>query len=816
MSEVAAAPSQPARFAEVAVPIPLHGALTYAIPEPLLGFVQPGCRVRVPVGKRHLTGIVVDLVDAAPVAIEEVREIEDLLDPTPVLTEEMLRLAAFVSEYYVAPLGETLRGAVPARLPAWGAARLRLTRKGAFLPSSDEGDLPILQTLLEMGELSLAELRRRISAPDLERRIEELKERGLVSLESKEGSRGRYRSAVELPAGVLADQLEACGRSQQARGVVEYLASLERPATVDEVVREVSCGASVVRRLVQLRVLRSFTQLEHVPLDRHLTAAKARIEHQLTDEQGSALAALEGAIEIGAYCGFLLRGVTGSGKSEVYLRAAKRVLDKGGAVILLVPEISLVPALASEAKGRFGEELAILHSALSESEKAQEWERARSGRARVVLGPRSAVFAPVPNLGLVVVDEEHDSSFKQEHTPRYNARDLALVRARQAGAVCVLVSATPSLESRYNVESAKLSGLDLPRRVGGATLPEGILVDLRKEATESRKPGEIQFSGRLLEEIERSLAAKEQIILLRNRRGYAPVLLCRACGDKLECDDCGLPRTFHRRDSRLVCHYCGSTRGVPEVCPSCGERAFEPVGSGTERIEERIKELYPGVPIDVLDRDASRRPGGAAVVLDRFGAGETRILVGTQMVAKGHHFPGVALTAVLSADSYLGFPDFRAVERTYSLLTQLAGRAGRGTTPGRVVVQTYYPDHYAIKAALRHDDRSFAAEERRFRETFGYPPFSRMLQVIIRGRNRQSTREKVQAFAQRLRAHPLARETRISGPAPAPLERLKGYWRFQLLLRHGSSRRLRELVTATMPEDQRANVVIDVDPQDLF
>jgi primosomal protein N' (replication factor Y) len=538
------------------------------------------------------------------------------------------------------------------------------------------------------------------------------------------------------------------------------------------------------------------------------------------------VAALLEVIEAGRYQPFLLRGITGSGKTEVYLRAVEAVLQRGGSAILLVPEIALVPALAGSVAARFGDRLAILHSNLGSAERQQEWQRIREGAARVVLGPRSAIFAPVERLGLVVVDEEHDPAYKQEVTPRYHGRDLALVRGRAAAAPVLLVSATPSLESRYNAERGRYQPLELTRRVGGGSLPEGLLVDMRKElasrkaggdkAVEERKPGEVLFSRLLRQEIETTLGVGAQVILLRNRRGYAPRLLCRACGEDMRCDQCGLPRTFHRREERLVCHYCGSQRPVPEVCPTCQEAALEPIGTGTERLEEDFRELFPGVPVAVLDRDTVRRKGGAAAVLERFGQGETKVLIGTQMVSKGHHFPNVALTGVMSADTYLGFPDFRAVERTYNLLTQLAGRAGRGEVPGRVVIQTFHPEHYAIRAALEHDDAAFAAEEMRFRRAFHYPPYTRMVQILVQEKKRERGEGRLRDLARALARHPLSRGFRILGPAPAPLERLRGKWRFQLLIRGESYKQLHALLRAVLPEPLPSEVTVDVDPQDLL
>ena len=528
------------------------------------------------------------------------------------------------------------------------------------------------------------------------------------------------------------------------------------------------------------------------------------------------MATLRVALDAGGFRSFLLAGITGSGKTEVYLRAAEAALAAGRSTLLLVPEIALVPALARAVERRFGERLAILHSNLGAAERHQEWERVRRGEARVVLGPRSAVFAPIDRLGLVVVDEEQDPAYKQETTPRYHGRDLALVRAQRSGAVAVLVSATPSLETRFNADQGKVGALLLTARAGQGKLPEGILVDLRDEEGLRRRPGEVHFSARLRAEIAGSLAAGEQVILLRNRRGYSPLLLCRACGEDLRCEQCGLPRTFHRREGLLLCHYCGSTRPSPAACPACGEDALEPIGSGTERVEETFAELFPGVAVDVLDRDALRRPGAPPRCSKRFARGEVRVLVGTQMVSKGHHFPEVALAAVLAADTYLSFPDFRAVERTYDLLVQLAGRAGRGERPGRVVIQTFHPDHYAIRAALSHDDAAFAAEEMRFRRVFHYPPFTRMVQLLVRDRDRAKAEAAMAAIADGLRRHPLAAGVRLSGPAPAPLERIRDRWRFQLLLRAASGRRLRELLAAALPAKPPVELTVDVDPQQLM
>ncbi len=804
-------------YVEVAVPLPLDGPLTYEVPESFAALARPGARARVRVGRRRLVGVIVGRREEPPEGVA-LRPLEAVVDPRPVLPEELLELAAFVSDYYLAPLGEVLRAMLPADLAPWGDQRIWLTDAGALATPRDADEAAVVEALLASGRTTLAALQGAVGGAALDEAVERLRAAGRVVTGARDRRGARYRAAVELAPGTLEELVDRCGRSAPGREVVRFLAALGRPATVDEVLEAVGCTAAVVRRLTRLGLLRRFTQIERLDLDRHLIASGSGTAGEaivLRADQHAAAEAIQEALAGGGYRAFLVTGTTGAGKTEVYLRAAAAADAAGRGAVLLVPEIALVPALARTLRERFGARLAILHSALSGPERRQEWERIRRGEARVVLGPRSAVFAPVRDPALFVVDEEQDPSYKQDSTPRYQGRDLALYRARELGAAAVVVSATPSLETRRNVERGKIEALTLTERVGGAREPEGILVDLKAEGL-TRRPGEVHFSERLRAELAAALAAGDQAILLRNRRGYAPILLCRACGEDMRCDDCGLPRTYHKRGNELLCHYCGSRRPAPGRCPSCEEAALEPIGAGTERVEETFAELFPGVAVDTLDRDAVRRRGSVAAVLERFGRGDTRVLVGTQMVAKGHHFPRVALTAVLQADTYLGFPDFRAVERTYTMLTQLAGRAGRGERPGKVVIQTFHPDHYAIRAALERDDRAFADEEMRFRRIFHYPPFTRMIQLRLEDRDRARGERAIGALARRLAAHPLAEGVRVLGPAPAPFERLRGRWRFQILLRGASGTRLRKLVRAATPETHPGDLIVDVDPYELL
>lgn len=807
-----------AEYAAVAVPLPLPEPLTYRVPRPWRGLARVGVRVRVPVGRRRLVGWIVDLPSAPPAGLDsELRSIESVIDFEPLLPDDLMRLADFTASYYAAPIGEVLKTLLPGVLPAWGDRRVELTNRGALADCRDPADRAFQRFLLERGRVPLTEVWAELGDTTLPDRIDHWHEGRHLRIHEPGGRSARYRQAVELPPGDRKSQLDRCGRSTAGRAVVEYLAALGRPATIREVRDGVGCSAAVVRRLVTLGVLRSFTQIEAINLARHrLQGDAAPVPFALRPDQAAAARELVEQVRSGRFRPCFLGGMTGSGKTEVYLRGAAAALEESRSVVILVPEIALVPALARALQERFRDRVAMLHSNLGSAERRQEWERIRDGEAQVVIGPRSAVFAPARNLGLIVVDEEQDGAYKQDTRPRYSGRDLALVRARTSAATALLVSATPSLETRLNVERGRYRELRLTARVGFGALPEAILVDLRKEPGDRpRRPGDVAFSRPLVQEMENSLQCGEQVILLRNRRGYSPQLLCRSCGENMPCEDCGLPKSYHRREGRLICHYCGGHAPVPRVCPECGEEALQPIGAGTERVEEEVRKRFPEATVDVLDRDTTRRVGGAAAVLERFRSGKTDILIGTQMISKGHHFPNVALAAVLAADSYLGFPDFRAAERSYALLTQLAGRAGRGERAGRFVIQTYHPDHYAIQAVLNQDDEAFARHEMRFRRTFHYPPFTRMVQLVVRDRNRDRGRSRIEELAAAARSHELAARVRFSGPAPAPLERLKGQWRFQFLMRSVNGGELRSLARAVAPAPA-ADLTVDVDPQDLM
>jgi primosomal protein N' (replication factor Y) len=522
---------------------------------------------------------------------------------------------------------------------------------------------------------------------------------------------------------------------------------------------------------------------------------------------------------LGTFAPFLLEGVTGSGKTEVYIELMREVVKHGEQALLLVPEISLTPVFASRLKERFGERIAILHSNLSTSERYDQWWRARRGEVDVAIGPRSALFTPFQRLGLIVVDEEGDGAYKQEETPRYNARDLAVVRAQFRKIPVVLGSATPSLESRENAARGKYTLLRMASRVEERPLPEVEIIDLRKEKGEKEDRGFVIFSGPMKTLLRTTFDAGEQAIILMNRRGYAPYLLCRECGHEYRCRDCSVTLTVHRRSGVLLCHYCGSRQPIPSKCSLCSGEVLQPIGFGTEKVEERFRRDFADVPVEVLDRDSTRKKGSMVAILDRFRRRETRCLIGTQMLSKGHHFPNVTLTAVLNADSILGYPDFRSAEKTFYLLTQVAGRSGRGELRGKVMIQTAFPTHYAIQHAVRHDYEAFFESEIQFRKTFHYPPDTSMIAILLRG---EALSDVERAASQCGRALEEALEplvgSRIQGPAPAPIARIKGVWRFQILLRAPQRVALRRAVEAVMlpRRFKGVDVAIDVDPINIL
>ncbi len=567
------------------------------------------------------------------------------------------------------------------------------------------------------------------------------------------------------------------------------------PMQLQSVIKAAGVSASTVTSLEKKALLEIYVDaMRRDPFTDSLGISDT--EHNLTAGQADVLAQIEEQMNTGAYSAFLLHGVTGSGKTEIYMRAMNTALNLGQSAMMLVPEIALTPVFSRRLRARFGDQVAIFHSSLQKGERFDEWTRVRNGETRVVIGTRSAVFAPVKNLGLIVVDEEHESSYRQQESPYYNARDVAIVRAQKESATVVLGSATPSLESFHNARKGKYHFVRLPERIGARPMAEAKIVDMRNVFVRHGKPR--VFSDELLEAIRETHERGEQSIILLNRRGYSSFILCRSCGETVQCPNCDVTLTYHRSERVIVCHYCNHREAVPPVCPSCGKKYIYYVGEGTEQLEEMLRMLFPALRVARIDRDTTTRRKVFEQSLADFSAGKIDTLVGTQMLAKGHDFPNVTLVGVVSVDAGLALPDFRSAERTFQLITQVAGRAGRGDRPGRVLIQTYHPYHYALLHSCAQDYEGFFEEELRYRQNHSYPPFVALASLLIHGPDLGRVRSDSLELRKHLDAANQDRLCRILGPAPAPLSRLKGEHRFQILIKSRSRKHLREVADAAL------------------
>jgi primosomal protein N' (replication factor Y) len=794
--------------------VPLDRAFTYSLPETLRHRVKPGCRLLVPFGSRKLTGIVLRTHAEAPEGT--VRDALRLLDPAPVLGPEMLSLGRWIASYYCAPLGEVLRTMVPLASELRHGKVYSLTDKGRdalrqlTLGAEHSQDPAVeLMRLLEWRSLSTAYLAKK--NPDAARLIPGLQKKGFLALEDIEAQRDPFRApASHLRVESLAPPPE--GKYKKAeRELLAYLDLHPGSHNLKDLEAPIRNAGEAARSLARRGLLSLKTELSPV------STQFVRPPHVLNAHQQQAFDQIRAAIESRQFRSFLLQGVTGSGKTEVYLNAIDATLATGRGALMLVPEIALTPAMAGQFFHRFGDRVAILHSAFGDAERAEQWRRVRSGAAGVVVGTRSGVFAPVENLGLIVVDEEHDQSYKQEETPRYNGRDVAIVRAQAAGACVILGSATPSLESRYNASREKYTLLVLPERIERRPMPEVELVDMRTEFLETRK--QATFSRRLLEEIRARLDNGEQTMLLLNRRGFSSFVACRSCGERIQCANCAVTLTYHRRDRRLLCHYCNYAERVPSHCPKCHSEHIYFLGIGSERVEEELHREFPAARVARMDRDTVTGKRAYETILNGFREGSYDILVGTQMIAKGHDIHNVTLVGVISADVGLGMPDFRAAERTFQLLTQVAGRAGRGDLPGEVLVQTINPDHYAVRFAAAQDYAQFYEKELHFRRLMRYPPFSALANVLVRSENQEDALRLAGELGMLLTPPP--DQLKILGPAEAPVPRLKNEYRYQLLIKAASRKALKESLDTLrrFALDRKwpaTALVIDVDPLTLM
>jgi primosomal protein N' (replication factor Y) (superfamily II helicase) len=848
-------------FCDVAVPVPLDMAFTYAIPpgmEPVVGG-----RVLVPFRQQRFSGIVVDLHDRAPRI--KTKKVIEAIDLSPVLGEQLLKLGEWIADYYLAPIGEVFRTMLPLSAEFKRTIAYRITDGGQMAlhlaamsgsparsrrtPEEQLAEFRVLDYLAERESVRGESLRSaaRVSKSLLAGMVRKkwivredvsatrdaartVKVAVLVSAEAPpplDGPEARPHSDSPSSAGVPPAVARACpelaeGASRPRSSPSPKLNDNQRilietlAAAGGQVAVEALRALDVPRTTLSTLVRRGLVDLVNEPQDFTVSKTKPRpspFEFEFNAAQKEALAKILQGVSSRKFTGMLLHGVTGSGKTAVYLAGMREVLEQGRSSILLVPEIGLTPALAADLHQAFGDEVAMLHSGLTDAERAEQWHRIQRGEARVVVGTRSAVFAPVGDLALLIVDEEQDHSYKQEETPRYNARDVAVMRAKMAGAVVVLGSATPSLESYYNAKKNKYALVELPDRVERRPLPEVEILDMRQEYQETGQ--EQVISRKLAEEIRERLEKKEQVMVLLNRRGYSPVALCRACGKTLQCKNCAVSMTHHKRERKMECHYCGHVAHIPDKCAHCGREYVYFVGTGSEKLEELLHGMFPQARIGRLDRDTVRGREDFERALNALNEGELDMLVGTQMIAKGHDIHGVTLVGVVGADIALGLPDFRAAERTFQLLTQVAGRAGRGASPGKVVLQTYFPDHYAVQFAARHDFAGFYDKELQFRSWMHYPPYSALANVLVRSEKLDEAlmwAGELGRWLEKTRHEGI----RVLGPAAAPILRLKRDYRYHFILKSPSREKMNALLRAMLAEAAarkipRTQMIVDVD-----
>jgi primosomal protein N' (replication factor Y) (superfamily II helicase) len=811
-------------FCNVALPVPLRTTFTYAVPESLREIVQPGARVIVPFRRKAMVGVVVELTDRAP-ADTKIREITKALDRVPALPLKLIELGHWIANYYLAPVGEVFRAMLPPVVEMRTQRLIVLTDGGRAAVASLSGgelthglrrnEVEFLAKLAAKKEPlpfgSAAKLG--LDADALDR----LRRHGLIEIrETMLGRKAKTQRVIAAKSGAQITGGDLDDKSSRVRSMLAERGPLPMPLLL----KLAGVSRALVERMLRDGLLESWEERVD-PAEDPFDLGYEAPAHELNAEQESAFSAIRARFELGEFGVLLLHGVTGSGKTEVYMRSVQETLARGKTAIVLVPEIALTLWVGRQCRAWFGarfEGVAVLHSALSDVERAREWWRVRHGEARVVVGTRSAVFAPLDNLGLIIVDEEQESSFKQEETPRYHGRDVAIVRAKMENAVALLGSATPSLETYHHARSGKYELLTLASRVANRSLASVEIVDLREDFQRTHQTSPI--SAALHAGIQECLTLGTQALVLINRRGYSWSVLCRSCGASVQCVNCSISMTYHKHRSRLECHYCGSIQQVPKECPKCQSKYVYFFGEGSEHLEERLRKEFPGARIARLDRDTARTKRQYQETLGAFAGGALDILVGTQMLAKGHDFQRVTLVGVISADSSLHLPDFRAAERTFQLLTQVAGRAGRGELPGRVLIQTYYPEHYAIQDAVRQDYASFFEREMHFRRMMQYPPFTSLANVIVR----DTSLEKAIIWSRQLSEYFSPHDgkgARILGPATAPLARLKKEHRFQFLLKSPRRSLLTKLLSGALAycdakEIPQTAVLVDMDPLSLL
>jgi len=831
-------------IAQVIVDVPSRQTdrpFDYEVPLELEGWVEVGSRVAVPFGGRFLQGFVVGITQSAAVDTKRLKPIAELLDHLPPLSADLIELASWISDKYCCTMTAALQAMIPAALKGKAESTVSVVedKMASFIVTNmdwvdyirQNGGRTKLAALQEKFPDAAAEVKAAIRAGALEERIairDRLSVKKVLTVFPPEDRESALMALEEIPA-----------RAARQREVFSYMIAQEAPVSLQQLLDELQTTSSTVRALADkgLISLRETEQERDPYAGRQFRKTEAL---PLTAGQQEVFAPIAAAIDRHETGIFLLHGVTGSGKTEVYLQAIQHCLEYGREAIVLVPEISLTPQMVERFKGRFGDAVAVLHSRLSNGERYDEWRKIREQRACVAIGARSAIFAPFKQLGLIIIDEEHESSYKQEESPKYHARDVAIRRARQHGAAVVLGSATPSLESYTAAMAASRKGesgeqtgshaalLPMPQRVGNRPLPPVNIVDMREELKEGNRS---MFSKSLHEALALRLQRQEQSVLLLNRRGYSTFVMCRSCGHTAECPHCDISLTYHQKSRTLRCHYCGYTEREPKSCPACESEHIRFFGTGTQRVEEELSKLFPGIRVIRMDVDTTTEKGSHEKWLTMFGDRQADVLLGTQMVAKGLDFPYVTLVGVIAADTSLHLPDFRAAEKTFQLLTQVAGRAGRHELPGEVVIQTYNPDHYAIQTAQHHDYETFVSEELRHRRQMSYPPFCRLILITLSHEQLALVIAEGEQLANLLRQGAASsgipafaestggRFIDILGPVASPIARMKDRYRFQCMIKYRGNVDATGILKQALgqlsgPKGQsKVQIGVDVDPQ---
>lgn len=842
------------QFAEIALPVAVDKTFTYLVPPDLQHLAIPGVRAIVPFGRKYAIGLIVHLSASSPV--KGIKPINDVIDARPVVSDELLTLCKWIAEYYFAPLGEVMKAA----LPHGFAASKRMVRTSLSLADLNRtikemkpqapGRAKLLRFLIDNGPTSSTELRKKSGLKDINAVLNDMELRGLVSTEEMIPHPQRKAKLREY---ILVDSVNSAHLEAMLRDISPRKKKARELLTSLQVLRKQGHSEVILSDLLKKSratsaTLKEFVESGLVPIAKREVnrAQDFGTEEQtlriiLNDNQKSILQSLTTAVDTGDARTFLLHGVTGSGKTQVYIEAIRHCLSRGKTVIVLVPEISLTPQIVRRFKSHFADQVAVVHSRMSAGERFDVWRLALSGTYRIIIGPRSAVFAPLNNLGLIVVDEEHEASYKQfDSSPRYNARDVAIVRGALSNAVVVLGSATPSAESYHNAMNGKYTLLSMPYRIDKVPMPAIEIVDMtqeRKRAYAAEKDSlpedqrhrlkdfkQSSISDALKHRIQDRLTKKEGIILLQNRRGFAPFVECPDCGYSETCENCSITLTYHLARKHLRCHYCGMVRQPHVQCPQCKGANIQLHGIGTQRVEEELSALFPQARILRMDLDTTSRKGAHDRILRKFGDGEVDILLGTQMVAKGLDFPRVTLVGVISADTQMLLPDFRSSERTFQLLTQVAGRAGRSELLGEVIIQTQQPNHYTLRHVVDHDVKKFFEEEMEERRELEYPPFSRLALVETKGPNEPEVHKHAEQFAKLLKVSDGM--FTVLGPAPAVIAKINNQYRWHIIIKSPktsdpSGVHLRSALRRTVTEYRQSTkssvrLTIDVDPVALM